>query len=327
MSDLPLISVIVPVYNVEKYLDKCIQSIADQTYRNLEIILVDDGSPDRCGAICDEWAARDSRIKVIHKRNAGSGAARNSGLDIARGELIGMVDSDDYIAPQMYEHLYSLMENGADIAECAITETENDDLILDDASVCETQLFSKEEAMRVHIRDELFRQTPPNKLYRRHTLQNVRFPVGTLIDDEFWTYRVIGNAEKLVHSSCCMYAYRQQQGSAMHRPYSIRRLDGLQAKLQRWEYLKEQMPQLAPEAQEDLLMSCLYGAQGSLASFSGRKLEHAREILRSIVAQILPVPVRSGTPLKRKLLLFFAQRSLENTARVLNFLIKIHILT
>lgn len=327
MNDLPLISVVVPVYKVEKYLDKCIQSIVDQTYRNLEIILVDDGSPDRCGAICDEWAARDGRIKVIHKRNAGSGAARNSGLDIARGELIGMVDSDDYIAPQMYTHLYSLMEDDVDIAECTIQETEEDSLALDDGTAGEVRIFTTEEAMLAHIRDELFRQTPPNKLYRSHTVKDVRFPVGTLIDDEFWTYRAIGNARKLAHSSSCMYAYRQQQGSAMHRPYSIRRLDGLKAKLQRWNYLKEQMPQLAAEAQEDLLLSCLYGAQGSLESFCGQELECAREILQSTMAQILPVPVRSETPLKRKLLLFFAQRSLENTARVLNFLIKIHILT
>lgn len=327
MNDLPLISIIVPVYKVEKYLDKCIQSIVNQTYRNLEIILVDDGSPDRSGEICDEWAARDRRIRVIHKKNAGSGAARNSGLDIARGELIGMVDSDDYIAPQMYAHLYSLMDEGIDIAECAIAETESDDYPLDDGSQYTSQVYAMTDAMQLHIRDELFRQTPPNKLYRSHTVKNVRFPIGTLIDDEFWTYRAIGNASKLVQTSCCMYAYRQQQSSAMHRPYSVRRLDGLKAKLQRWEYLKEHIPSLAPEAQMDLLMSCLYGAQGSLASLSGQELESAREILQSTLAQIVPVPLTGEIPAKRKLLLYFAQHSLEGTAKVMNFLLKVHILT
>ena len=201
---MDLISVIVPIYRVEKYLDNCIRSIVEQTYQNLEIILVDDGSPDRSGEICDEWAAKDCRIRVIHKENGGSGAARNSGLEIARGDLIGIVDSDDYIAPQMYEHLYSLMDGEVDIAECGIVETELDDQRLDDGSKFCASVYSVDEAMLLHIRDERFRQTPPNKLYRSSAVGDSRFPVGTLIDDEFWTYRVIGNARKLVQTSCCM---------------------------------------------------------------------------------------------------------------------------
>ena len=114
-EDLPLISVIVPVYKVERYLDRCIQSIVDQTYRNLEIILVDDGSPDACPDMCDAWAARDCRIRVIHQENRGLGAARNSGIRISTGELIGFVDSDDWLEPTMYEVLYrSLTKENAD---------------------------------------------------------------------------------------------------------------------------------------------------------------------------------------------------------------------
>lgn len=327
MKEQPLISVIVPVYKAESYLNRCIQSIADQTYRNLEIILVDDGSPDRSGEICDEWARKDGRVRVVHKQNAGAGAARNTGLDLVRGEFVGMVDSDDYVESHMYEHLYSLMGEGIDIAECAIAETTEENLPMDDGSAAETQVFPMEEAMALHIRDELFRQTPPNKLYRSHTVKDVRFPVGTLIDDEFWTYRVIGNAGKLVHSSCVMYAYRQQQGSAMHKPYSVRRLDGLKAKLQRWEYLQEKLPSLAWEAQAELLMSCLYGAQGSLEALSGQELAEARKILHSTMERITPVPVPAELPLKRRVIMTSAQRSLERTARVLNLLIKLHILT
>ena len=132
MTDLPLISVVVPVYRVEKYLDHCIQSIAAQTYPNLEILLVDDGSPDGSGAICDRWAEKDSRIRVFHKQNAGAGAARNTALDAAAGELIAFVDSDDYLQPNMYAHLYGLMKDGVDIAECVIGLTENDNLPMDD---------------------------------------------------------------------------------------------------------------------------------------------------------------------------------------------------
>ena len=237
MTDLPLISVVVPVYRVEKYLDHCIQSIAEQTYSNLEILLVDDGSPDGSGAICDRWAARDSRIRVFHKQNAGAGAARNTALDGARGEIITFVDSDDYLHPNMFSHLCGLMKDGVEIAECEIGITERDDLAMDDGTGAEILVCATEEALRLHIQDEVFRQRPPNKLYRRECVGDIRFPEGNLIDDEFFTYKVLGNAKKLAHSSACMYAYRQQSGSAMHKPYSLRRLQGLDAKLQGWATL------------------------------------------------------------------------------------------
>ena len=167
MTDLPLISVVVPVYRVEAYLDHCIQSIVEQTYSNLEILLVDDGSPDKSGEICDRWAQRDSRIRVIHKQNAGAGAARNTALDAASGALIAFVDSDDYLHPNMFSHLYSLMRDGVDIAECEIGVTENDDLSMDDGAGANILICDTEEALRLHIQDEVFRQTPPNKLYTR----------------------------------------------------------------------------------------------------------------------------------------------------------------
>ena len=138
MKEMPLISVILPVYRVEKYLDRCLQSITGQTYRNLEIILVDDGSPDSSGAMCDAWAEKDSRIRVIHKENAGAGAARNTGLDAAAGEIISMIDSDDYLQVHMFEHLLSLMTEDVDIAECDICWTELDDIPMDDGSKAET---------------------------------------------------------------------------------------------------------------------------------------------------------------------------------------------
>ena len=114
-----LISVIVPIYNVEKYLDKCVESIVTQTYKNLEIILVDDGSPDRCPEICDKWAEKDERIKVIHKKNGGLSDARNEGYAVSSGEYISFIDSDDYIDREFYAILSNALDNGTDIAECA----------------------------------------------------------------------------------------------------------------------------------------------------------------------------------------------------------------
>lgn len=119
------ISIIIPVYKVEKYLDRCVESVVNQTYENIEIILVDDGSPDNCPAICDEWAKKDSRIKVIHKQNAGVSAARNSGMKIAAGEYIGFVDSDDYIEPEMFEKLAAgISQSRADLAVCGFIKYE-----------------------------------------------------------------------------------------------------------------------------------------------------------------------------------------------------------
>lgn len=327
MTDLPLISVIVPVYRVEDYLDHCIGSIVGQTYPNLEILLVDDGSPDRSGEICDRWAERDSRIRVIHQQNAGAGAARNTALDAAGGEIIAFVDSDDYLHPNMYAHLYSLMADGADVVECEIGITETDDLTMDDGAGADVLVCETEEALRLHIQDEAFQQTPPNKLYRRDCVGHIRFPEGNLIDDEFFTYKVLGNAKKLAHSSARMYAYRQQSGSAMHKPYSLRRLQGLDAKLQRLSYFAQRFPELVPEAKEDLLMTSLGAMQGCLRSLKGEELETARRKLRETLEQITPLEIPQGTSARRRLLLKAAQGNLEQTAKVLNFLIRIHLLT
>ena len=327
MTDLPLISVVVPVYRVEDYLDHCIQSIVEQTYPNLEILLVDDGSPDKSGEICDRWAGRDSRIRVIHKQNAGAGAARNTALDMAEGDLIAFVDSDDYLHPNLYAHLYSLMKDGVDIAECEIGITETDDLVMDDGTGAAIQICDTEEALRLHIQDEVFRQTPPNKLYRRACVGDIRFPEGNLIDDEFFTYKVLGSAEKLAHSSACMYAYRQQAGSAMHEPYSLRRLQGLDAKCQRLSYFEQYFPGLVWDAKADLLMTCLGAMQGCLRSLKGEELAAARAKLKDVLARVTPLELPKAVSAKRRILLKAAQTNLEQTAKALNILIDIHLLT
>ena len=326
MENLPLITVIVPVYRVEKYLDRCLTSITGQTYENLEILLVDDGSPDGSGAICDRWAERDSRIRVIHKENAGAGAARNTALDEARGSLIGFVDSDDYLHPDFYNYLSGLMTEEVDISECVIGETDRDDLPMTDGTGANVRIFSTEEALRLHIRDEVFRQTPPNKLYRAETVGDIRFPEGNLIDDEFFTYRVIGNARKLAHSDACMYAYRQTPGSAMHKPYSLRRLQGLDAKTERLAYLQKNFPGLVEEAKRDLLLTCLFSMQGCLKSLSLEEMTVARQKIGGAAALTTPLEIPEDLGVKRRWLLKSAQKNLEGTAKFLNFLIRIHVL-
>ena len=186
-----LISVIIPVYQVEKYLDKCVESVVNQSYRNLEIILVDDGSTDSCPELCDAWKTKDSRITVVHQENSGGGQARNRALDIAQGEFIAFVDSDDYIAPTMYESLYSLFHDDIDIVECGFFTVYDDNAQFDDFSdTFEAKEFTAEKAVMENIRDQIFRQLIWNKMYRKSAIDEIRFPIGSKIDDEFWTYQV-----------------------------------------------------------------------------------------------------------------------------------------
>ena len=185
MKKYPIISVIVPVYNVEKYLRKCIESILDQTYTNLEIILVDDGSPDNCGRICDEYAGRDSRVIVIHKENGGQSSARNAGLDIAEGEYIAFLDSDDYMDTECLSKLYSYMtENNLEISACNyarysesydfinLNEKRNNDIIIDGTEAQRRIWYAKGISI-----------APWGKLYRRTLWNDVRFKECRFYED------------------------------------------------------------------------------------------------------------------------------------------------
>ena len=320
---MDLISVIVPVYKVEPYLDRCIRSIVDQTYRNLEIILVDDGSPDRCGEMCDAWAAKDSRIRVIHKENGGAGLARNVAMDMASGIFLSFIDSDDYIAPQMYEHLIGLMEEDVDIAECELLETAGDEAPLDTPAGARVLTCTAGKAMAHHIRDRIFRQTPPNKLYRCATVGDIRFPVGNRIDDEFFTYRVIARCRRLAHSDRRMYAYRQQPGSVMHLSFALSRLQAVDAKEQRLELLEQQFPELVPLAKTNLWYTCLYQGQMALRHLSREEQHSAFARLRAALdAHPLTDAELGSLPLKRRVWPLLSRISFPLTCKLRNFLKK-----
>lgn len=293
-----LVSVVVPVYKVEKYLDQCISSIVNQTYKNIEIILVDDGSPDRCPAVCDAWGEGDKRIKVIHQQNSGGGQARNQALDIAQGEFIAFVDSDDYIAPTMIEFLHRQFSEGVDIVECNFCEVSDGKASFsDNCDSFEIQVFTPEEAMLENINDHIFRQLIWNKMYRKSVIKNIRFPVGKKIDDEFWTYQVLGNARKLVYTDKILYAYRQQNGSVMHLLSADRRLEAVEAKIQRHEYICKNMPALEMKSLCNLWFTCIYQGQMLLKTVNNEtrydvwsKLE---ETLKNypISASLIKVPI------------------------------------
>ncbi|MBR4674696.1 MAG: glycosyltransferase [Victivallales bacterium] len=249
----PLISVIVPVFQVEDYLDKCISSIIAQSYRNLEIILVDDGSQDNCPAICDKYQLEDSRIKVIHKENGGLSRARNAGLKIATGDYIGFVDSDDWIEPNMYEILMSaLQDSKADIAvgNYQVEPSKTND-ISTDVRFSERKLFSSTEALQMIIDGEkLVYSFVWNKLYTKTVITNLFFTEGRIYEDILWTPKILGNAKSLVYIDCPFYHYRLRAESLTHnnKQINIRLLDRIEMLKQRMQYIHDNYPSLEEKA-------------------------------------------------------------------------------
>ncbi|MCQ2107275.1 MAG: glycosyltransferase [Fibrobacter sp.] len=217
----PLISVIIPVYKVETYLDQCVQSVVDQTYRNLEIILVDDGSPDTCPVMCDKWAERDSRIKVVHKTNGGLGDARNAGLEVATGDYIGFVDSDDWCEKDMYQSLLdSCVKNDAPLSICNVfVDWEcgwpTEKTVFAEAAKC----LAGKDALRMYLADDLTAWAW-NKLYRSDLKEFLQYPKQSYEDIPV-ARALFSKVEKVALTGDCHYHYRQRQGSIVNSKVNV----------------------------------------------------------------------------------------------------------
>lgn len=216
-----LISVIVPVYNVEDYIHKCVDTIVNQTYKNLEIILVDDGSTDNSGKICDELAQTDSRIRVIHKKNGGLSDARNAGIEVAKGEYLGFVDSDDYIDLEMYSVLMkNLKDTGAALATCGrifVTNGGEVPEITENKPVC----MSSDQAIKdLFLYNSMVFHAAWDKLYKRELFSDIKFPVGRLFEDAAIMFRIFEKAGKITATKKQMYYYIQRQGSISNCKYN-----------------------------------------------------------------------------------------------------------
>lgn len=220
--DKPLISIIIPVYKVENYLDRCLKSVVNQTYHNLEIILVDDGSPDRCPEMCDFWAEKDNRIKVIHKKNAGVSAARNDGLAVAKGDLIGFVDSDDVIHPSMYEEMVSyLVSQDCDLVSCGYSDfSEDNDVKLNiEIDSYSKVLLTRDEAMRLSFekdRKEKFIKAVWTLLIRASIARSVKFDCSlTNGEDIKFSFEVLMKANRVGWLFAPFYMYYQNKNGAV----------------------------------------------------------------------------------------------------------------
>ena len=258
----PLISVIVPVYRVEVYLERCVKSILSQTYKNLEVILVDDGSPDQCPAICDACAEKDARVKVIHQENKGLSGARNAGIDAASGEYLAFVDSDDYVSPHFIEELYQLLQDtGCAIGQCRFSYVKGDGLVEEgDSAFCiyrgeslMEQLYGPEEKATCFV-------VAWNKLYRAELFKEtgLRYPEGRIHEDEATTYRLFHEAKKLAFLDRALYGYYTENGGSITSVFSAKRLQWLTAHEERIAFFKKNgYEKLLPAAYRKLCDACI----------------------------------------------------------------------
>lgn len=226
---MALVSIIVPVYKVEPYIKECLDSILEQTYKDFELILVDDGSPDQCPAICDAYALADDRIRVIHKENGGLSDARNAGIDAAQGDFLTFIDSDDMVAPEFLESLYALLvQYRADIAVCGILHF-NDGTMVPGSTPGEIRIMSGREIVSKNTGGGYgaFRVETCGKLYRAQLFRELRFPVGRLHEDEGTTPILFYLADTVVADpGATLYGYRSRAESIMHT-FSAKRFDAV----------------------------------------------------------------------------------------------------
>lgn len=291
------ISVIVPVYKVENYLERCVRSIMAQTHSDLEIILVDDGSPDQCGRICDSLAEEDSRIQVIHKQNGGLSDARNVGLAHASAELIGFVDSDDHIAPTMYETLLRVMTDAdADVSLCGFdyVDEKTGEVNREMAKLCPLTdgVLDREQALSsLDLSDwgYHFYVTAWNKLYKRSVLGDHPFPVGKYHEDEFAVHHIFARCQKIAVVQEPLYRYMQRQGSIMSEGIHTRSLDVIDAYYDRYELYKT-------ECMKTQAVTVLAGAAWKLIRLLNGLPVDASSKVRGILKQLIPELIRHRKP-------------------------------
>lgn len=252
-----MVTVIVPIYKVEQYVNRCIDSIISQTYKNLEIILVDDGSPDSCGKICDSYAKTDSRIQVIHKENGGLSDARNAGIDVAKGDYLMFVDSDDWVDEDFCESAVSALENNnSDIVVFGYNRVDESDNLLESWNLQGRHKCSKQEALKKLFQSEIDNYAW-NKIYKRNLFNNIRYPKGKLWEDIGTTYLLFAEAESIYISNCVTYNYLMRESSITGQRNRKGEIDMFTQRLEQYEFAQKNFPDLSNEILPLLVFSAL----------------------------------------------------------------------
>lgn len=283
----PLISVIVPVYKVEPWLERCVRSITNQTYKNLEIILVDDGSPDKCGEICDYFAQEDNRVKVIHRENGGLSAARNTGIDACCGDFIGFVDSDDVLHHMMYSLLYGdICSFNTRLAFCQ-------PLMCNDSQISFPPLNANSEC--INRNDLIHKALEKNiwysactKLYHRSLFEGIRYPEGRTNEDYPITIKIYDRCDRIAVNYNNLYAYCKHEGSITTAPVNESSFDGITSAKEVYHFVKESYPEFIPYAAKNLLSACI----GLLLKTDGKfsqKYEAYRNDIFAVIRKYYPL--------------------------------------
>ena len=270
------ISVIVPVYNVEQYLERCVDSIINQTYKNLEIILVNDGSTDNSGQLCDELARKDDRIRVVHKKNGGLSDARNVGIDEAEAELVGFIDSDDYIDEDMYEVLINnLKAANADLSMCGHYDVYNN-VPESQVSDKKTWELSPQEAIKMVMEAKILSVTAVNKLYKKSLFSELKFEIGKIAEDAFIMIKLLDKCNKIVATNEKKYYYVHRENSITTQKFSLKFLNVIEAYEQNKEIIIKKYPELKEVAQMRMNWAYFYVLDRLLLDkeYNDKKLEN-----------------------------------------------------
>lgn len=303
-----LITIIVPIYKVEKYIKKCIESVLNQTYNNLEIILVDDGSTDNCGEICEKYAKNDNRIKVIHKENGGLSDARNTAIDVAKGKYIFLLDGDDSIVKRAIEHLYGLIQKyNADIAigkVREVLESDYNDIEKKDEELYnnkDVKIYKNKDALETMLYNTEFTNMACNKLYKKELFSGIRYPVGKLYEDLGTTYKIISKAKNTVVTPEVTYHYLvHREGSIMNKEYTSERMQALKFTEEILEFVKKEYIEIEDAAISRLYMECIF----ILLKLPRKKIykEDNEKVIKYLREYRYKVIKNKRMPIKQKLL-------------------------
>lgn len=307
---MPTISVIVPVYKAQNYLDRCVKSILNQTFKDIELILVEDGSPDQSGEICDKWEKEDSRVKVIHQKNAGAGAARNAGLSIAEGDYIGFVDSDDWIHPQMYEILYNTLVNKkCDVGICKMTSSGKFNPNFDRITNFSVSIYNPKEMLewffRIHGEDSSIISVCI-KLIHKTVLKDFLFKIGTINEDVSASYYIINHSQNEAVIDCPLYYYFKDPDGVTKSAVTLKDIEYIYAYMQILDEIKTNNPDFEYYAYMNYLRAN-YTVLSKMKIYGYDKtntdLNHLHTTLRKTVRKNLYKLLKWPMPLSRKLLL------------------------
>lgn len=301
---MPRLSIIVPVYKVEQYIHKCVDSILNQTYTDLELILVDDGSPDRCGKICDEYALKDARIRVIHKENGGLSDARNFGIDASEGDVIGFVDSDDTIDKNMYSDMLEYMDtNGLDVvcADTFIVRNENKRF---NPRYSADKIWSHDEAINEILSGRLD-NAAWNKIYKRSVIADIRYPKGRIYEDVATTYKFIFNSKRVGYMSRPFYNYYKRKGSIVASAFNSKsRNDNFIGYSERLEFARRNKLSCVQKCEEQ----CLDTALATMTAFYANDEDETSErfvVVSEFIKKCINSDKEYHLKSKNKILLLF----------------------